>query len=125
VDWAILIFALCCLTAGVCAVLAVRNSLGNRALDDNWQRAQRQAATKEARRMERRRSRIWFRIENLHAEFTEKSSLAERPVGTPTVHSDPPAVEIREQTDSRSDNFSPAQLKDAFEMFLGENRRST
>lgn len=123
-DWAILFFSLCCLMAGVWAILLVRNSLGNRARVENLERTQHQAATKEARRMERRRSRIWFRIENLHAEFTEKSSLAERPVRTPIVQSDPPAVEIRGQTD-RSDVFSPAQLKDAFEMFLRENRRGT
>jgi len=131
-DWGTLLFTLCLIVASGWAILIVSRTFSDNRQAENWRRAKHQEAAHAARRMERRRSRVWFRIDNLHAEFMGKSVLAERVAEITTAPAEPPSVGNKELVDAPDalsneaagtpDSFSQSSLRDAFETFLRQNR---
>jgi len=113
-DLYVFLFALCLLLAGGWAILVVRRP---KMQGEDWQRVKHQEAARAARRMERQRGKVWFRIDNLYAELMGKSLFAERLAEISTTPSDSPTVTITEHP-ATPDSFSQASVKDAFETFL-------
>ena len=113
-------FVIILLAVGVLLIIEVspyfsrRNYSGNNSDEEMDQVAQREQL-KERHRMRRQRDRVWFRIDDLHAEFVKKASV-EKPkielqgtVSTPLV------------SDSEGDNWNDVTLtylKEKYESFL-------
>jgi hypothetical protein len=76
--WAI-IFSLGLALAGIWVIFQLMSTPASKPEPDDWERTRRQQAVRDARRIEQRRSRIWWKMDNMHAELMQRTSLEQAP----------------------------------------------
>jgi hypothetical protein len=113
----ILIFALMLIGVGVFFVFKYMPSRADRAADEEFPREDanaRHQALQEANRIRRRRSQVWWKVENMYSELRQRTSVDEIATTDPSVSS---RIRDRGQTDL-CDQLTSSEVNEAFEAFL-------
>jgi hypothetical protein len=119
-DTLTLTFVLILLAVGVLLVIEVsphysRRDYSRKIRDAESDRDAQREQLRELHRMRRQRDRIWFRMDDLYAEFAQKASI-EKPTLEFQSMASPPHV-----SDSGADNWNDVThtyLKEKYESFL-------
>ena len=112
------IFVAVLLAIGVVLILFVRS--GRWEAPDAPGRSLRQEALREERRMQRRRWRVWYKIDELHDLFNERVAAAERMLTELPPITTRAESAGREKAQGESDFIIP-DLQTAYETFLRED----
>lgn len=116
--WTILFIALL-LILGLVLIAVVRSGYIGQVRPEDEHRTIHQQLLKAQRQMERRRGRIWWKMDELYAEFVEKAAIEERTERLLPVRVMPQASEGEVMTGGEKD-FALTDLQRAYEMFLRE-----
>lgn len=76
----VFLFAAPIITAGIALIVYARSSFSRKLQHERGRSITHQQATKTQRQIERRRGRVWWKIDDLYAEFEERSAVR-MPVG--------------------------------------------
>lgn len=113
-DIAAIIFAAVLLIVGLALIVFVRvGSVSGDPPAGEEDRALRQQGLRVERQMQRRRWRVWNRVDELHAQFVERAAAQEREVILlPAAATSPRPV---------GEEFTVLDLETAYELFLRED----
>jgi hypothetical protein len=121
-DESALIFIGVLLAIGFALIAVVRTSLKHAAerAEGEDARALRQRELRAERRMQRRRWRVWHRVDDLHALFVERTAEKEG-AGRLLQSASPPPAGEGELTVLGGVDFTIPDLQTSYELFLRED----
>jgi hypothetical protein len=119
IDTGTLLFSLFLILVGLKLVSFVRSGLARGEQDGVDEHDLRQQTARTLRQMERQRGRIWWKMDEVYAEFVRKSAIETRPT---RLLPEKAITQENELTLSGEDEeFALTELQTAYEVFLGKD----
>jgi hypothetical protein len=115
-DPLVVIFAASLVVAGIVLIAVVRSGF-SREVEPERGRSTHQQAVKAQRQMERRRGRVWWKMEDLYAEFVERDAVRGSSGLPPPAEVTPPADECVAGVKA-GEGFTLKDVQGAYEVFL-------
>lgn len=115
------IFALFLLLAGLLVAAAILSDRIRRPRPQGDPRSTRQQLAKAKRQMERRRGRIWWKVDEMYAEFVSRAGADPLAAAPPAAEGGRPAGGETGQTGG-GEEFTLAGIQEAYEAFLRGGR---
>lgn len=118
IDTGTLLFSLILVLIGLVLVGFVRSGFVRRERPENEDQDIRQQTARAQRQMERRRGRIWLKMDEVHAEFIKKSTIESRPA---TLLPEKTLPQANKLIGTGEEEFALRELQTAYELFLGKD----
>jgi len=108
------------IAVGVFLITQVRPHISREVSNEDLDRIARNEELKTLHRMRRQRDRVWFKIDNLYAEF-EKRTISEEPTLKDRRPESSPQANDREEDVDNWNDITLAYIKGKYELFLKKN----
>jgi hypothetical protein len=119
-DSSTLLFSFFLLLVGLWLVSFVRSEIVHRQRPGGADQAIRQQTARALRQMERRRGRVWWKMDEAYAEFVKKAAI-EPPPSTLLPEKVTLQANTGELTITGEEDFALIELQTAYEAFLGKD----
>jgi hypothetical protein len=115
IDTGTLLFSLLLILVGLKLVSFVRSGLARGERDGVDDHDLRQQTARAVRQMERQRGRIWWKMDEVNAEFVKKSAIESRPT---RMLPEKAIAQENKLTATGEEEFALTELQTAYEVFL-------